>query len=309
MSENLLLVKVGSNVLANNARTKLAYENFTNIAEDINHFERTNGGDMLDQDAEAHTILVSSGAFLAARKFGGVTNTHLEGLGAEELAHFKQQRIDRAAHHELAAAWMLRLGRRVVYSTIGELDLLTLSQRENIAEKIRHMLRQGIIGVYNNDDKQSLQELDDVVSVHGERYHIMADNDYTTLSIARLAVDTRVLGGAMDRYGLPRWFYDREHKEDTVVFLTHTNGVLEDVGRHDSTFGWLKTSDARQIADESLVHAASTTSNGGMYSKLHCAATIAEETQARVVIAEGKGRHALAKAIEGESGTEIVAAN
>jgi len=128
----------------------------------------------------------------------------------------------------------------------------------------------------------------------------MADNNYTTLNLARLAIGARVLTRNFG-YGQER------QQKATVVFLTNTNGVLEDVEREDSTFETLSTDEARQIADDSLEHTTSYTSNGGMYSKLNCAATIVEETSARVVIAQGKGRFALANAIAGNGGTEIYA--
>ena len=304
MSENLLIVKVGSNVLANSDRTRLQFHNFRNIAEDINSFEAQQDdvqGSQSDKYEQAHTLLISSGAFLASRAGGGVTNAHLEKMDAEERAKYKQQAIGAKEHRILEGAWADSLTKRSMYSTIGALDLVTQSQRDAVARRMYSMLGMGIIGIYNNDDQQSLKELDDVVTLHGERYHIMADNDYTTLSVARLAMGAGLLGGR------GQWLDMEKRHEATVVFLTTTDGVLEDVERADSTFETLTTDDARLVAEDSLEHTTSCTSNGGMYSKLTCAATIADETNARVVIAGGKGRFALAKAIAGESGTEIYA--
>lgn len=305
MSENLLIVKVGSNVLANNERTRLQWQNFRDIADDIDNFEEEQKGRQGwyddwhdDQEVQAHTLLISSGAFLASRQNGGITNTHLERMDTEERAKYKQQVIGAKEHEMLKNLWSNHLAKRSLYSTIGELDLVTQSQRDAAASRMRQMLGHGIIGIYNNDDQQSLKELDDVVTLHGERYHVMADNDYTTLNVARLAIGARVL---TRNFG-----YGREkQRKATVVFLTTTNGVLEDMEREDSTFETLSTDEARQVADDSLEHTTSCTSNGGMYSKLNCAATIAEETNARVVIAQGKGRFALANAIAGNGGTEI----
>jgi len=73
-------------------------------------------------------------------------------MDAEERAKYKQRVISTKEHEMLENIWSRHLTKPSLYSTIGELDLVTQSQRDAAASRMRQMLGHGIIGIYNNDD-------------------------------------------------------------------------------------------------------------------------------------------------------------
>lgn len=284
MKKTLTIVKVGTGVVSNAERTQLDREAIASIGEDIAEIEGTSEltGSARRLEHESSVVLVTSGAVTAGKEKLRLDNKEFKEIRMQQTAAM-------VGNTALFQLWEQATGIVVGHDLLTANDLRYQDHWDNLAGVIANNLKYGVLNAFNEGDARSTEELQKTVLSNGREHKRFGDNDQLT---AQLAIK------------IGRIARDFADQATRVIFLTDTNGVMEDVNRADSRI----VSIAEEDINEVILNCITTdgVSNGGMLSKLLAAKDLVAQG-IDVSIGSGKEGGALSALYAEDDGTHIFA--
>ncbi len=267
--KELTIIKVGTGVIANRQRTAIDYTAMASIGRDIARIE---GRERKDEkvstlDHEGSVILVSSGAVAAGKEKLGMNGSDVCNTRQKQMAAM-------VGNTALFGLWEAATGIVVGHDLPTHNDLELQEHWDNMVGVIATNLEYGVLSGFNEGDVRSTEELETNVRAAGRQFKRFGDND-------QLAAIIGVQIGAFAKSFVGQ--------STRVIFLTNTNGVLEDVRRPDSRIDELRYKDIDEIIEQCLHDETADISNGGMLSKLLAAKQL---VGAGVSVSIGAGKNA-----------------
>lgn len=246
MKNTLTIVKVGTGVVSNAERTKLDREAIASIGMDIDSIEGVSGSfqNARRLEHEGSVVLVTSGAVTAGKEKLELNRQNFNDIRMQQTAAM-------VGNTTLFQVWEQAAGIVVGHDLLTHNDLRDQDHWDNLAGVIANNLRYGVLSVFNEGDARSTEELQKTVRNNGHEHKRFGDNDQLA---AQLAI--KVGSFALDFAG----------QSTRVIFLTDTNGVMEDVARVDSRIDYIAKEDINEVILSCIT--TDGVSNGGMLSKL-----------------------------------------
>lgn len=246
MKNTLTVVKVGTGVVSNAERTKLDRETIASIGLDISSIEGALDSSESAQrlEREGSVILVTSGAVTAGKEKLQLDNEDFKDIRMQQTAAM-------VGNTALFQLWEEATGIVVAHDLLTHNDLQDQEHWDNLAGVIANNLEYGVLNAFNEGDARSTEELQKAIRSKGGEYKRFGDNDQLTAQLAIKIGD------------FAREFGDQATR---VIFLTDTNGVMEDVNREDSRIDCINKDDINEVILSCIT--TDGVSNGGMLSKL-----------------------------------------
>ncbi len=275
----LVVVKAGTAVVSNHNRTKLDFENITDIGHDIYQLG-------FGPNSISDVVLVSSGAVTA-----GIEKMNLRGnvLSRAEVDSDirKKQVIAMIGDPLLTKVWSDSVGVPVASDLPTHNDLATEEHWKNLSSVIFKAISMSILPKFNEGDARSTEELEIKIKRKGKEFKRFADNDPLAAMLAE-----NISKSAKETY-----------QKTKLIYLTNMPGVLEDIEDKNSVISNLTVDEIDKYSDKLVDD--SGISNGGMESKLISSKIALKGGVDEVIIGSGFGRNALFSLANSLSGTKI----
>jgi glutamate 5-kinase len=270
MKNTLTIVKVGTGVVSNAERTKLDRDAIARIGDDICSIEGAAESARTARrlEHEGSLVLVTSGAVTAGKEKLRLNRQKFRDIRMQQTAAM-------VGNTTLFKLWEQATGIVVGHNLLTHSDLRDQDHWDNLAGVIANNLRYGVLSAFNEGDARSTEELQKTVRNNGREHKRFGDNDQLAAHLAiNLGSFALAFAGQSTR----------------VIFLTDTNGVMEDVDRVDSRIDYIAEEDINEVILGCIT--TDGVSNGGMLSKLLAAKDLVAQG-INVTIGAGKEEYAL----------------